>query len=158
MNRDDLHPAASVLFVCLGNICRSPLAEVALRDVAAREGLNILVDSAGTGDWHIGHSPDPRAQEVARRLGGIDISDLKARQVSEADFGRFDYIIAMDHNNLADLQTMQPAGSKAELSLLLDHLPGFEGGSVADPYYGDAEGFDVCWRQIKEAVEGFSGI
>src|SRR3712207_4597481 len=99
----------SVLFVCLGNICRSPLAEAAFRDEADRLGLAVTVDSAGTGDWHIGRPPDPRAAAVARR-NGIDISGLRARQVAPDDFHRFDYIVALDVENLARLRTLQPPG------------------------------------------------
>lgn len=145
----------SVLMVCLGNICRSPLAEAALRAAAEREGVDIEVDSAGTGDWHIGHAPDPRARDIALRLGGLDIGNLRARQVSAKDFDRFDHIIAMDEANLRHLQAMQPAGSKAKLSLLLDYLPGHEGKSVADPYYGEDAGFETTWSQVSAASEAF---
>ncbi|HEV7233515.1 MAG TPA: low molecular weight protein-tyrosine-phosphatase, partial [Sphingorhabdus sp.] len=86
----------SVLMVCLGNICRSPLAEAALRSAAEREGVALNVDSAGTGNWHIGHAPDRRAQAVAKRLGKTDIGNLRARQVTPDDFHRFDHILAMD--------------------------------------------------------------
>ena len=155
METDNSRPTY-VLFVCLGNICRSPLAEAALRDLAQREALDIVVDSAGTGDWHIGHAPDVRAQEVAQRLGGLSIANLQARQVSTGDFARFDHILAMDTANLRDLHAVQPAGSKAQLSLLLDHLQGYEGGSVADPYYGDTLDFELCWQQVVEATKGFA--
>ncbi|WP_288947615.1 low molecular weight protein-tyrosine-phosphatase [uncultured Paracoccus sp.] len=137
----------SVLFVCLGNICRSPLAEAALRDAAGRAGVQVLIDSAGTGDWHIGHAPDRRAQATAARAG-IDISQLRARQVAVEDFHRFDFIIAMDGQNLADLRRIAPADGRARLSLLLDHVPGREGQSVADPYFGEAGGFDITWHDV----------
>lgn len=143
----------SVLMVCLGNICRSPLAEAALRAAAERDGIDIMVDSAGTGDWHIGKSPDPRAQAAARNHGGLDIANLRARQVHAEDFHRFDHIIALDAANLTDLRAMQPPGSNAKLSLLLDHLPGHEGQSVADPYYGDEAGFEKCWHQVNAAAQ-----
>jgi protein-tyrosine phosphatase len=143
----------SVLMVCLGNICRSPLAEAALRAAAEWQGVDITVDSAGTGDWHIGHAPDPRARNIAQRLGGIDIGNLRARQVSKEDFDRFDHIVAMDDANLRHLLAMQPADAKAKLSLLLDYLPGHEGKSVADPYYGDDAGFETTWRQVSAASE-----
>ncbi|MDB5694073.1 MAG: low molecular weight phosphotyrosine protein phosphatase [Alphaproteobacteria bacterium] len=134
----------SVLFVCLGNICRSPLAEAAFRAEAERLGLEVEADSAGTGDWHAGHPPDRRATAAAAR-NGIDISHLRARQVRPQDFDRFDHIVALDRQNLRDLQRLQPRGSKAELSLLLDHVAGREGQAVADPYYGGDAHFDTAW-------------
>jgi len=139
--------AVSVLFVCLGNICRSPLAEAAFRAEAERLGLEVEVDSAGTGNWHVGRPPDPRAQAVAAR-NGADIADLRARQVTAADFARFDRIVALDPQNLRDLRRLEPAGARAELSLLLDHVRGREGTAVADPYYGDAQDFDAAWRDV----------
>jgi len=146
----------SVLMVCLGNICRSPLAEAALRHHADRLGLALEVDSAGTGDWHVGHPPDPRAQQAAKRLGGIDIGHLRARQVRHADFDRFDHIIAMDHANMRTIAALMPPGARATLSLLLDHLPGSEGQAVADPYYGDDAGFDACWHQVDAATRALA--
>lgn len=146
---------ASVLFVCLGNICRSPLAEAALRGEAARIGLDLEVDSAGTGDWHIGYPPDPRAIAVAAR-NGVDIAALRARQVRREDFHRFDHIVALDARNLADLAAMRPADGKAELSLLLDHVAGREGQAVADPYYGAEEGFDVTWAEVTEGARALA--
>lgn len=146
----------SVLMVCLGNICRSPLAEAALRHIAERDGLDLTVDSAGTGDWHVGHPPDRRAQDVAKRLGGIDISGSRARQFALDDFYRFDHILAMDEANLADLRAIQPRDATARLSLLLDHLPGHQGTAVADPYYGDAAGFETTWKQVSAAAEAFA--
>ncbi len=147
--------ASSVLFVCLGNICRSPLAEAALRAEAERLGLEVEIDSAGTGDWHIGHPPDRRAAAVARR-NGIDISHLRARQVTAADFSRFDHIVALDAQNLANLKAMRPSGSRAELSLLLDHVPGREGEAVADPYYGDEAHFDLTWSDVTEGARALA--
>jgi low molecular weight protein-tyrosine phosphatase len=137
----------AILFVCLGNICRSPLAEAAFRVEADRLGLDVEVDSAGTGDWHVGEPPDPRAQAAARR-NAADVGDLRARQVSPEDFRRFDLIVAMDAQNLAHLRRMQPADSRAELSLLLDHVPGREGQAVADPYHGGEEHFDTTWADV----------
>ncbi len=144
----------SVLFVCLGNICRSPLAEAALRAEAQRLGTDIDVDSAGTGDWHVGRPPDPRTVAVARR-NGIDISNLRARQVRADDFFRFDHIVALDAQNLTDLRALQPAGATARLSLLLDHVEGRTGQAVADPYYGDDAGFDGAWA---DAAAGAAGL
>lgn len=145
----------SVLFVCLGNICRSPLAEAAFREETERLGIEVEIDSAGTGDWHVGHPPDRRAIEVARR-NGVDIAHLRARQVEAGDFLKFDHIVALDEQNLANLQRMRPSGTKAELSLLLDHVKGREGEAVADPYYGDAEHFHVTWRDVTEGAKALA--
>jgi protein-tyrosine phosphatase len=139
---------ASVLFVCLGNICRSPLAEAALRREAEKLGMELDVDSAGTGDWHVGRPPDVRAQAVALK-NGIDIGQLRGRQISEEDFHRFDHIVALDPENLRDLKRLRPSGARAKLSLLLDHVEGRRGEAVADPYYGDETHFDVAWRDIE---------
>ena len=147
--------AASVLFVCLGNICRSPLAEAALRAEAERRGLEVEIDSAGTGDWHLGYPPDARAAAVASRRG-IDISHLRARQVTPEDFRRFDHIVALDAQNLRDLQRMRPADAKAELSLLLDHVEGREGQAVADPYYGEEAHFDAAWSDVTAGAEALA--
>lgn len=143
--------SASVLFVCLGNICRSPLAEAALRAEAERIGLDLEVDSAGTGDWHLGYPPDPRSVAVAER-NGVDISHLRARQVGPEDFHAFDHIVALDLQNLTNLEAMRPAGAKAELSLLMDHVSGREGQPVADPYYGEDSHFDATWREVAEGA------
>lgn len=137
----------AILFVCLGNICRSPLAEAAFREQARMAGLDIEVDSAGTGDWHIGHAPDRRAQAVARRHG-VDISGYRARQITGEDFSRFTHIVAMDEDNLDGIEALRPSHSTTEVSLLLDHVPGTDHRSVADPYYGDAAGFEVTWRDV----------
>lgn len=145
----------SVLFVCLGNICRSPLAEAAFGNEAERLGIDVEIDSAGTGDWHIGHPPDTRAVAVAQK-NGVDISHLRARQVTPQDFHRFDHIVALDAQNLANLRRMQPADGKAELSLLLDHVEGREGEAVADPYYGEAEHFDVTWTDVVEGAKALA--
>lgn len=157
----------AVLFVCLGNICRSPLAEAAFRAEARRIGLDVEIDSAGTGDWNLGKAPDARAQAVARRAG-IDISGHRARRVTAEDFRRFDEIVALDLTNLADLRALAPAGAGARLSLLLDAVAGREGIAVRDPYYGEASGFDDTWtdvtagaaalaRRLAESPDGSSG-
>jgi protein-tyrosine phosphatase len=144
----------AVLFVCLGNICRSPLAEAAFRREAAKLGLDVVVDSAGIGNWHTGDAPDRRAQAVARRHG-IDISGYRARQVTRHDFRRFSHIVALDLENFAALEAMRPADNAAALSLLLDYVEGREGEAVADPYYGDEAGFDVTWS---DAVSGAKAL
>lgn len=146
---------SSVLFVCLGNICRSPLAEAAFRREAQRLGLDVEIDSAGTGDWHIGYPPDPRAAAVAAR-NGIDISHMKARLVTAGDFRRFDHIVALDSNNLNDLERLRPEGGKARLSLLLDHVEGRQGQAVADPYHGDDSHFDAAWDDVSAGAEALT--
>jgi protein-tyrosine phosphatase len=144
-----------VLFVCLGNICRSPLAEGAFRAEAERLGLDVEVDSAGTGDWHVGQPPDRRAQAAALRKG-VDISGQRARQVRAADFDRFDHIVALDTHNLADLLALRPRGSRARVSLLLDFAPGREGEAVADPYHGDDGHFDVAWTDVSAGAHALA--
>jgi protein-tyrosine phosphatase len=143
------------LFVCLGNICRSPLAEAAFLAEAKRLGLEAHVDSAGTSDWHVGQAPDDRAVTVARN-GGVDISHLRARQVTADDFHRFDHIVALDAENLVALRAVQPDGSKARLSMLLDHVEGREGHAVADPYYGGAGHFEVAWAELTEGAKALA--
>jgi protein-tyrosine phosphatase len=145
----------SVLFVCLGNICRSPLAEAAFREAANRRGLDVLADSAGTGAWHVGQPPDQRAAAVASR-NGVDISHLRARQITADDFHRFDHVIALDADNLSHLKALRPLGSKARLSLLMDHVEGREGEAVADPYYGEDEHFDSTWQTVAEAADALA--
>lgn len=145
----------SILFVCLGNICRSPLAEGALRAEARRLNLDLHIDSAGTGNWHAGEPPDARAIAVAARHG-VDISGLRARQVRRADFRRFAHVIALDHDNLADLRRLAPPDTTAGLSLLLDHVPGREGQAVADPWFGDEAGFETTWAEVTAAARSLA--
>lgn len=145
----------AILFVCLGNICRSPLAEAAFRREAERIGLDVAVDSAGTSDWHVGEPPDRRAIAVAR-ANGVDISGYRGRQVTAADFDRFDHVVALDLANLARLRALQPAKSRADLSLLLDHVPGREGEPVADPYYGADAGFDTTWADVTAGAQALA--
>lgn len=144
---------ASILFLCLGNICRSPTAEGIMRVRAQEAGMNVAHDSAGTGNWHQGEPPDHRAiAEAAMR--GTPIDDLRARQIMRDDFYRFDHIVAMDASNMEQLHRLRPADSIATLSLLFDHVPGREGQSVADPWYGDARDFAQCWEDCDAGVRG----
>ncbi|MCE1236473.1 MAG: low molecular weight phosphotyrosine protein phosphatase [Hyphomicrobiales bacterium] len=144
----------SVLLVCLGNICRSPLAEAAFRAEAERRGLAATIDSAGTGAWHVGEPPDARARATARRHG-VSIDELRARQVAPADFRRFEAIVAMDAQNFADLERLAPKDATARLFLLLDFVEGREGESVGDPYYGGPEGFERTWDEVAAGARGF---
>ncbi|MBF9150648.1 low molecular weight protein-tyrosine-phosphatase [Novosphingobium jiangmenense] len=142
----------SILFVCLGNICRSPLAEAALRAQSVAAGVAMTIDSAGTGDWHVGRPPDPRAQETARRHG-LDISSYRARQVVTEDFHRFGHIFALDQQNLKDLRRIEPSRHIAEVGLLMDLVPGRKGTAVIDPYYGDEDDFEQAWADVNAAAE-----
>ena len=139
--------APRVLFVCLGNICRSPTAHGILREMARAEGRPLAVDSAGTGNWHEGARPDPRTRAVAQARG-VDLSDLRARQVSAADFARFDLILAMDEANRRNLERLRPAGAQTPVRLLLDYAPGPER-EVPDPYLGG--GFDEVFTLVETA-------
>lgn len=147
----------AILFVCLGNICRSPLAEAAFRRAAEEAGLDVHIDSAGTGDWHVGKPPDPRAMALARRYG-CDIAHYRARQLDHADFRRFTHIFALDHANLDDIRSIAPDDASAEVSLLLDVVAGQEGRAVADPYFGDEAGFEETWRDVVAAAEALAAL
>jgi protein-tyrosine phosphatase len=144
-----------VLMVCLGNICRSPTAEGVLRYLAAKEapGLALEIDSAGTADYHIGAPPDPRSERAALRRG-IDISGLQARQVTAEDFARFDLILAMDGENLRELQAMQPRNSRAAVKLFLEYAPELGLRDVPDPYYRDAAAFEEVLDLTTAASRG----
>jgi len=122
-----------ILFVCLGNICRSPTAEGVFRRLAAAEGLPVEVDSAGTGDWHVGKPPYPPATRAALARG-VDISGLRARQATAEDFARFDLIVAMDGENAADLENLRPSGNTTPVRRMMDFAPG-AGLDVPDPYF-----------------------
>jgi protein-tyrosine phosphatase len=126
--------ATRVLFVCLGNICRSPLAEAAFRAEAERVSLDVEID----------------------KRHGVDIDDLRARQIKAKDFYHFDHVVALDLANLRDLRALKPPNAKAELSLLLDHVAGREGKAVVDPYYGEADHFDLTWADVAEGAVGLA--
>ncbi len=132
----------SILFVCLGNICRSPTAQGVFEKKLADSPLadHIVTDSAGTGDWHIGRAPDPRTQQAALKRG-YSLDHLRARQVTPEDFHQFDWILAMDGSNLADLKAMKPANCRARLTLFLEPLSETAETEVPDPYYGGEDGF-----------------
>ncbi|MBX2807744.1 MAG: low molecular weight phosphotyrosine protein phosphatase [Cellvibrionaceae bacterium] len=143
----------NVLFVCLGNICRSPTAQGLFQARVDKAGFGdvITVDSAGTGDWHIGRAPDSRAQTTAQAKG-YDISHLRARQVSAADFDRFDYILGMDKQNVRDLAQWQPAHYDGQLGLFLDLALGRDV-DVPDPYYGDQSHFEQAIQLIDDGAQ-----
>ena len=144
-----------ILFVCLGNICRSPTAEGMLRHLLAVTApmMPIEIDSAGTAAFHIGDPPDPRSQRAARKRG-IEIGGLRARQVSAEDFRRFDLILAMDGDNLRRLHALRPAGSGARLRLFLDYAPHLQRADVPDPYLGDESDFETVLDLTEAASRG----
>jgi len=141
-----------VLFVCTGNICRSPTAEGVFLHMARSRGvLDLLrVDSAGTHDYHVGEPPDPRSVAHAARRG-YDLSPLRARQVTAADFREFDRILAMDRGHLRQLKASAPAGSPARLAMFLDHSGSWRGLDVPDPYYGGSRGFEEVLDMVEDA-------
>ena len=143
-----------VLFVCLGNICRSPMAEGAFRAAAQERELACLVDSAGTASYHVGSPPDPRAIATADRHG-IDIAGQQARQIDRDDFFRFSHIIALDRANLESLRARAPRNGTARLAMLMDAVEGRRGEPVADPYYGDMAAFEAAWSLIDVGVEAW---
>jgi len=153
--RRTVEPAAAVLFVCLGNICRSPTAEGVFRVALERAGLadRVLTDSAGLGDWHIGAPPDRRAIQAARRRG-YDLTALRGRQVEPADFTRFDWILGMDDANLRGLTAMKPPDFEGHLGLLLEFAPQMQLREIPDPYYGGPEGFDRVLDLVEAAAAG----
>lgn len=146
-----------MLFVCLGNICRSPTAEGVMRHLVEEQGLSgeIELDSAGTGGWHVGDPPDPRAREAARRRGIVVAG--AARQVDRSDFDEFDLILAMDRANLRDLRAAAPPDARAEITLLREFDADSVGGGdldVPDPYYGGPDGFDDVLALVDAACRG----
>jgi protein-tyrosine phosphatase len=147
--------SVGVLFVCLGNICRSPTAHGIFLERVTRHGLenDVRVDSAGTGDWHIGHAPDQRAALMASRRG-YDLSALRARQIASDDFRHFDYILAMDAENLRNLQRLQPADFTGELKLFMEYGDHPEYREVPDPYHGDEADFERVVDLVENAAEG----
>ncbi len=149
-----LDPRTGVLFVCMGNICRSPTAEGVFRHQVETSGLapSVHVDSAGTHDYHVGKAPDSRAQAAARRRG-YDLSRQKARVLTVGDFDRFDYILCMDRSNLDVAQRLQPSAFAGYLGLFLDFAPWVETREVPDPYYGGPAGFDRVLDMVEEGAK-----
>jgi len=145
----------SVLLVCTGNICRSPTADGVLRRLIGEAGLEerVLVDSAGTHGYHVGEAPDARAQEHARRRG-YDLSGLRARQVAEDDFERFDLILAMDRGHLAILRRLTPPEHRDKLRLFMEFAEGWDAAEVPDPYYGGEAGFENVLDMIEAGSRG----
>lgn len=149
-------PKIAILVVCMGNICRSPTAHGVLRHRLAEAGLldRIVVESAGTHDYHVGREPDRRARAAARDRG-YEFDDLRARQVEAADFDRFDYVLAMDRDNLAVLDRLGAGGNgRARIELFLDYAPERAGHEVPDPYYGAQNGFEEVLDLVEAGVDG----
>ncbi len=144
-----------VLFVCMGNICRSPTAEAVFRHYVEQEGLSevIHIDSAGTHDYHIGDAPDGRTQRVASQRG-YDMSALRGRQVGAVDFARFDYVLAMDEANLSILKRLRPRDAESHLGLFLEFAKKHDEREVPDPYYGGAQGFEHVLDLVEDAANG----
>ena len=149
----DIKPV-QVLFVCMGNICRSPTAHGVFQTLVDEQGLTqrIRVDSAGTHSYHIGSPPDPRSQATAFRRG-IDLSGLRARRFESGDFIEFDYLLAMDSNNLADMLAIKPDDAGARAELMLVYSERFRQREIPDPYFGD-DGFDLVFDMIDDAARG----
>jgi protein-tyrosine phosphatase len=144
-----------VIFVCMGNICRSPTAEAVFRDYVEKAGLleSIHIDSAGTHNYHIGDPPDARTQHAARRRG-YDMSKLRGRQVESEDFLRFDYVLAMDEANLANLKLLRPDDAQSHLGLFLEFAERHREREVPDPYFGGADGFERVLDMVEDAANG----
>lgn len=146
---------AKILFVCMGNICRSPAAEGVFRDLVVRSGLHqsIQVDSAGTHDYHIGALPDVRMRAAALKRG-CDLSELRGRQVEVADFRQFDHVLAMDQENLSNLRQICPPELQHKIQLFLEFSQKFQESEVPDPYYGAQQGFEHVLDLIEDASRG----
>jgi protein-tyrosine phosphatase len=154
METENSAPSAGVLFVCTGNICRSPTAEGVFRAIASRRGVlgRLRIDSAGTHDYHVGEAPDPRSIDHAARRG-YDLKALRARQFRASDFRDFGWILAMDRGHLRMLNAVAPAGSGARVQLFLEHSARWRGLDVPDPYYGGVNGFETVLDMVEEASE-----
>lgn len=149
----------SVLFVCTGNICRSPTAEGLFRAYVEKAAMadRFLINSAGTGNWHVGNPPDPRSVATARARG-LDISQLRARQLCADDYKNFDVLIALDRNHYDYMQAHKPASSSAQISLLMSHADSFYHDDVPDPYAGGQKGFDQAYDMMEAGVIGLFAL
>jgi protein-tyrosine phosphatase len=148
-----------VLFVCMGNICRSPMAEGVFRHMVKQSGLEdvVRVDSAGTHGFHAGETPDKRAQALASKRG-YDISEMRARRVRDRDFDDYDLILAMDWDNLSQLQQMAPKKAHHKLQLLMRFATDHESATIPDPYYGNQQGFEQALDFIEDACAGLLDV
>lgn len=146
----------SVLFVCTGNICRSPTAEAIFRDIIGKRGIagHVTHDSAGTHGYHIGEPADSRTIQVAES-NGIRIADLRARKISVKDFERFDHLVAMDDGHRQAMLRLAPPGTEGKVSMLLDYHAAYSGQDIPDPYYGNMKDFEHTYGLIEEGVEAF---
>lgn len=151
----DLMRKVSVLFVCMGNICRSPTAQGVFEDLVKSQGLagHILIDSAGTHAYHIGNPPDQRSQAAARSRG-VDLSGQRARKVEVSDFDRFDYILAMDRSNLEDLRYLAQQEQLGRIHLFMQFASHWNVDEVPDPYYGGNSGFERVLDMVEDAAVG----
>jgi len=143
----------AVLFVCMGNICRSPSAEGVFRTYAEAAQLDVHIDSAGTHAYHIGEAPDPRSQQFAARRG-IDLSQQRARKLAADDFEKFDLLLAMDKENLARMKAACPPAFQHKLKLMMGYASHSDSDIVPDPYYGGPDGFDLVLDYIEDASAG----
>lgn len=145
---------SSILFICLGNICRSPLAQGVFEKQMANSSLagKIRVDSAGTGNWHIGERPDPRSEQTAAKYG-IDISSQRCRQLTASDFHEFDLILGMDPSNLSNARAANRTNGTAQIELFYEYA-GLGAIKIPDPYYGGEDGFEEAYEMIKQASDG----
>jgi protein-tyrosine phosphatase len=145
----------AVCFVCLGNICRSPSAEAVMRELVAQAKLadRIVIESAGTGPWHVGASPDERARHAGKKRG-YDLSVTRSRQIAATDFERFDLLLVMDDDNMAALMSICPAEHRDKIRLLMEFAARDDSRTVSDPFFGGGEGFERVLDQCEDACEG----
>lgn len=143
-----------VLFVCLGNICRSPTAEAVMRRKLQNRNLErwFEISSAGTGNWHVGEAPDARATQAAMTRG-YDMSELRAKQIAESDFKHYDLVLAMDRSNVTNMRRICPSGHLSKIGLLMDYVPHASVDEVPDPYYGNEDGFNLVLDLLEDACD-----